>query len=59
MLILCMIATFFSSRRSLPAEAGDDIELKSVQLQFPSARTLDKNADLYQVSIDWIFLWVV
>jgi len=35
-------------RRSLPAEAGDDIELKSVQLQFPSARTLDKNADLYQ-----------
>jgi len=35
-------------RRNLPAEIGDDIELKAVQLQFPSARTLDKNASLYK-----------
>jgi len=34
--------------RRLPTDIGDDIELKSVQLQFPSARTLDKNAQLYQ-----------
>lgn len=31
-------------------DAGDDIELKAVQLQFPAARTLDKNASLYQVA---------
>jgi pimeloyl-ACP methyl ester carboxylesterase len=37
-----------TSRRSQPVDVGDDIELKSVQLQFPSARTLDKNAQLYQ-----------
>jgi len=33
---------------NLPAEVGDDIELKAVQLQFPSARTLDKNTSLYK-----------
>ena len=36
-------------RNNFPAEVGDDIELKAVQLQFPSARTLDKNASLYKV----------
>ncbi|XP_057366753.1 protein NDRG3-like isoform X1 [Daphnia carinata] len=36
------------TRRGPPAEVGDDIELKAVQLQFPSARTLDKNNSLYQ-----------
>jgi len=36
------------TRRNFPSEVGDDIELKSVQLQFPSARTLDKNASLYK-----------
>lgn len=35
-------------RNNFPAEVGDDIELKAVQLQFPSARTLDKNASLYK-----------
>ena len=32
------------------SEIGDEIELKAVQLQFPSARTLDKNESLYQVN---------
>lgn len=36
------------TRRTMPSEVGDDIELKAVQLQFPSARTLDKNDALYQ-----------
>ena len=43
----CRIFTI--SRNNLPAEVGDDIELKAVQLQFPSARTLDKNTSLYKV----------
>ena len=33
----------------MTAEAGDGIEMRAVQLEFPSARTLDKNASLYQV----------
>ena len=43
-----LVLTNKFSRRSLPAEV-DDIELKGLQLQFPSARTLDKKAQLYQV----------
>lgn len=42
---------FVISRNNLPAEVGEDIELKGVQLQFPSARTLDKNTSLYKVII--------
>lgn len=38
-------------RRGLAADIGDDIELKSVQLQFPATRTLDKNASLYKVRV--------
>lgn len=37
------------TRRNLPGDVGgDDIELKAVQLQFPAARSLDKNASLYK-----------
>lgn len=44
-----MLKYLNQTRRGVANEVGDDIELKSVQLQFPSARTLDKNASLYQV----------
>lgn len=41
---------FIRIRQNLPAEVGGDIELKVVQLQFPSTRTLDKNPSLYKVT---------